>query len=109
MDLERYVIERRDGDPELDVPTAWVILTPMAHGGHYRRIAFTADKQWAERIKAALLWQESLGEGLLSLTQDGIKFDPKTGIPTPKPVRRNTSGMRKPSIAKPPAKKQRRK
>lgn len=98
MKTDPYVIERRDGDPDLDVPTAWVILTPAANGC-YKRVAFTSDKAWAERIKAALLWQDSMGEFFMSIHQDGIRFDQKSGLPIiSKSAPRSRIGMKKPSV-----------
>jgi len=57
------------------------------------------DLTWAKRFKSAIEWQESLGQGMVKLAQDGITIDPRTGQTKPVVKRRA------PVKAKPAAKK----
>ena len=43
------------------------------------RFCYFDDESRARRVMSALQWQDSLGEGRMSLAQDGIVFDENTG------------------------------
>lgn len=58
------------------------------------------DLGWAKRFKSAIEWQESLGQGMVKLAQDGIQIDPKTGKTKPAVKRRTPVAKPKPVVKK---------
>lgn len=77
-----WLIEQQDNGEE---GTSYHLFEQEGDSVKMRAILF--DNFFAQRVKAALNWQDSLGSGLMSLSQDGITIDAKTGRVNGKPKR----------------------
>ena len=85
--MERWFIEE-SGDPDLGF--TWNIL--RLDGNRLVCWAQCFDESHATQIVSALKWQDALGQGRMSLAQDGITFNANTGeIWTPPKGRRAPS------------------
>lgn len=65
-----------DGIDEMGDPMYSIIEYHEGSGTHFLTLG---NKEKACRIMSALKWQDALGEGTMSLAQDGITFDANTG------------------------------
>ncbi len=59
----------------------------IVEGQEATTVASCFDRPFAELIVSALKWQDTLGEMRISLSQEGVSFDPTSGKASPKPKR----------------------
>jgi hypothetical protein len=80
-----------EGRDDMDEPVYSILEVNDGVGTFFLGLG---SKEKAERIMSALKWQDSIGDGLMSLAQEGVTFDTNTGKVWTPPKRRRVPSLK---------------